>query len=104
VATALLPGCYLARGDPKRVHSFALWAHSKAGTMNRSVGLIVIFGGACVLIVGLLIYSGALSWFGRLPGDIRYEGEHTRVYVPIVSSLLLSLVLSLLFYLFRRFF
>jgi len=52
----------------------------------------------------LLIYSGALSWFGRLPGDIRYEGEHTRVYIPIVSSLLLSLVLSLLFYLLRRFF
>jgi hypothetical protein len=72
--------------------------------MNRSVGLIVILGGACVVIIGLLIYSGALSWFGRLPGDIHYEGEHTRVYIPIVSSLLLSLVLSLFFYLLRRFF
>ena len=72
--------------------------------MNRSVGLMVIVGGACVVIIGLLIYAGALSWFGRLPGDIRYEGEHTRVYIPIVSSLLLSLVLSLLFYLLRRFF
>ena len=44
--------------------------------MNRSVGLMVIVGGACVVIIGLLIYAGALSWFGRLPGDIRYEGEH----------------------------
>lgn len=63
----------------------------------------MIAGGALV-ILGLLIYSGALSWFGRLPGDIRYEGEHTRVYFPIVSSLLASVLLSLLFYLLRRFF
>jgi len=72
--------------------------------MNRSAGLIVIFGGACLVLVGVLIYSGAFSWFGRLPGDIRYEGEHTRVYVPIVSGLLLSLALSVFFYLARKFF
>ncbi len=72
--------------------------------MNRSIGLMVIIGGICLILLGLLIYTGALSWFGRLPGDIRYESEHVRVYVPIVSMLLLSLVLSLLFYLLRRFF
>jgi uncharacterized membrane protein len=72
--------------------------------MNRSVGVLVIVGGLFVAFVGLLIYTGALSWFGRLPGDIRYESEHVRVYVPIVSMLLVSLVLSLLFYLLRRFF
>lgn len=72
--------------------------------MNRQVGLIVAIGGAGLLVLGLLIYSGALSWFGRLPGDIRYESDHVRVYVPIVSMLLISLVLSLLFYLLRRFF
>ena len=72
--------------------------------MNRSVGVLVIVGGLFVAFVGVLIYIGALSWFGRLPGDIRYESEHVRVYVPIVSMLLVSLVLSLLFYLLRRFF
>jgi uncharacterized membrane protein len=72
--------------------------------MNRSVGVLVIVGGLFVAFVGFLIYSGALSWFGRLPGDIRYESEHVRVYVPIVSMLLISLVLSLLFYFLRRFF
>jgi len=72
--------------------------------MNRSVGVLVIVGGLFVAFVGLLIYTGALSWFGRLPGDIRYESEHVRVYVPIVSMLLISLVLSLLFYFLRRFF
>jgi DUF2905 family protein len=72
--------------------------------MNRYVGLLVIIGGACLIIVGFLIYSGGLNWFGRLPGDIRYEGEHTRVYIPLVSMLLVSLALNLVFYLIRRFF
>ena len=72
--------------------------------MNRSLGILVIVGGACLILIGLLIYSGGLNWFGRLPGDIRYEGEHTRVYVPIISMLIISVILSLLLYLIRRFF
>ena len=72
--------------------------------MNRSLGILVIVGGACLVLIGLLIYSGGLNWFGRLPGDIRYEGEHTRVYIPIISMLIISVVLSLLLYLIRRFF
>ena len=52
----------------------------------------------------MLIYFGALSWFGRLPGDIRIERESVRVYVPITSMLLLSVVLSLVLNLIRRFF
>ena len=71
--------------------------------MTRNVGLVVVVAGSALVILGLLIYIGWLNWFGRLPGDIRYESEHLRVYVPIVSMLLLSLVLSLLFYLLRRF-
>ena len=78
--------------------------HSKILAMNRFFGLSLIVLGACVVIIGLLIYSGALSWFGRLPGDIRYESDNVRVYVPIVSMLIVSIVLSLLFYLLRRFF
>ena len=72
--------------------------------MDRSVGLLVIVGGVFIIVVGLLIYSGALSWFGRLPGDIRYESGSVRVYIPIVSMLLLSIVLTLIFNLLRRFF
>jgi len=72
--------------------------------MNRSAGLLVIIVGVAVVLTGLLIYSGALSWFGKLPGDIRYKGDSVRVYVPIVSMLIVSIVLSLLFYLLRRFF
>jgi hypothetical protein len=73
-------------------------------SMSRFSGLILIVLGAGAVLVGLLIYSGALSWFGRLPGDIRYESNSVRVYVPVVSMLIVSIVLSLLFYLLRRFF
>jgi DUF2905 family protein len=72
--------------------------------MNRWIGILVIAGGICLVLIGLLIYSGGFNWFGRLPGDIRYEGERVQVYVPIVSMLVVSLVLSLIFYLIRRFF
>ena len=71
--------------------------------MDRSTGLLVIVGGVLIIVVGLLIYSGALSWFGRLPGDIRYESGRVRVYIPIVSMLLVSLALTLVFNLLRRF-
>ena len=72
--------------------------------MNRSVGMLVVIAGGILMIVGILIYSGALRWFGKLPGDIRYQSDHLQFYAPIVSMLIISLVLSLLFYLLRRFF
>ena len=72
--------------------------------MDRSVGMLVVVGGVFIIVVGLLIYSGGLSWFGRLPGDIRYESGNVRVYVPIVSMLLISVALTVLFNLLRRLF
>jgi hypothetical protein len=69
-----------------------------------SPGTILIAIGVGLILVGLLIWSGSLSWFGRLPGDLRIERETVRVYVPIVSMLVVSLVVSLVLYLVRRFF
>jgi len=63
--------------------------------------MLVILGVGLV-VAGLLVWTGALSWFGRLPGDIRWEGERGRVYVPIVSMLLVSVVLSVLLWFFQR--
>ena len=68
-----------------------------------SPGTILIALGVGLILVGLLIWSGSLSWFGRLPGDIRIERETVRVYVPIVSMLVVSLAVSLALYLVRRF-
>ena len=72
--------------------------------MNRAMGLFVIGGGAFLILLGLVIYSGGLNWFGHLPGDIRYESDRVQIYVPIVTMVIVSLVLSALFYLLRRFF
>jgi hypothetical protein len=65
---------------------------------------MLVMAGIGAVVVGLLLMSGALSWFGRLPGDFRFGSERFRVYVPLASMLLVSLVLSLIFYLLRRFF
>jgi hypothetical protein len=77
---------------------------TRGSVVNRIAGLYVLIGGICLIVLGLLIYSGGLNWFGNLPGDIRYEGENSRVYVPIVSMLLVSIVLTLIFNLIRRLF
>jgi H+/Cl- antiporter ClcA len=71
---------------------------------SRSAGWLIIAAGVALVFVGLVVMTGALNWFGRLPGDIRIEGEHTRVYIPIVSMLILSLAVSLVLYVIRRFF
>ena len=68
------------------------------------VGPILIGLGALMVLAGLAFKAGLLSWFGRLPGDIRYETDTTRVYVPLVSMLLISIALSLIAALVRRFF
>lgn len=70
--------------------------------MDRSTGLVVIVAGAAIMVVGVAIWVGALSWFGRLPGDIRIEGESTRVFVPITSMVIVSIVLSIAVTLFQR--
>ena len=62
--------------------------------MRSSVGLTLILIGAILVVVGLLTWAGALSWFGRLPGDIRIERPNMRMYIPLTSMLLVSLVLS----------
>ncbi len=68
------------------------------------LGLRIAAVGLIIVLLGLLVWSGALNWFGRLPGDIRIERETARIYLPIVSMLLISVVLSLVLYLVRRFF
>lgn len=58
--------------------------------------------GALLVAIGLLIWSGWLQWFGRLPGDIRIERESIRIYLPIVSMLVVSVALSVLISVLRR--
>lgn len=70
----------------------------------RSLGLLIVAAGVLLAVVGVAVYYGGFSWFGRLPGDIRYEGERTRVFIPITSMILTSVVLTLIANLARRWF
>jgi len=67
---------------------------------------LLLLGGVAVVVGAFLYFSGRLPLrLGRLPGDIVHRGEHTTFYFPIVTCLLLSVGLSLIFWLlsiFRR--
>lgn len=69
----------------------------------RATGLLIVALGVAAVLVGLLVTTGALSWFGRLPGDIRYSSGNTRVFFPITTMILVSVVLSLVMFVVRRF-
>lgn len=71
---------------------------------QRTLGMLLVTLGALAIVAGALAMAGALGWFGRLPGDIRIESGNTRVYIPIVTMLVLSVALSLVMAIVRRFF
>lgn len=71
---------------------------------NKPLGQLIIALGLILIVVGLVAMRGWLGWFGHLPGDVRIERENVRVYVPIVSMLLISILFSVLSYVIRRFF
>jgi Protein of unknown function (DUF2905) len=69
----------------------------------HDLGKFLIVIGLVVAVVGLIFWSGfAPKWLGRLPGDIRIEGEHSTFYFPIVTCVIVSVVLSLIMSIFRR--
>ncbi len=69
----------------------------------HDVGKTLVFVGLLIAGVGLFIYlGGRLSWLGNLPLDIDIKTERFRFYFPLGTCLLLSGVLSLLLYLWRR--
>jgi hypothetical protein len=71
--------------------------------MLPDLGRMLIFAGILLALAGVvLVFSGRIPWLGRLPGDFVYRRGNFTFYFPLVTSLLLSLVLTLLFALFRR--
>jgi hypothetical protein len=64
--------------------------------MGRNVGPFIVVAGIVIAAVGILAWTGGLSWFGHLPGDIRIERDNVRIYIPVISMLLVSVAASLL--------
>ena len=64
--------------------------------------LLIVLGVVLIGLGVLLTLAGNIPWLGRLPGDISYNSDHVTVYFQLATCILLSIVLSLLFYLFRR--
>ena len=63
-----------------------------------------MIAGALLLLIGasLQFAPWPVNWFGRLPGDIRIDSGNSRVFIPITSMIVLSLVLTIIFNLFKR--
>lgn len=67
------------------------------------IGKTLMVFGVVLVLLGFALWSGiGAGWLGRLPGDIRIERGHSSFYFPIVTCIILSILLSLLFSLFRR--
>jgi hypothetical protein len=73
--------------------------------VDQNTGKYIIGFGAVIIVVGLMIYffHDKLHWIGRLPGDIRVEKENFRFYFPITTMILISLLLTLIINLIKRF-
>jgi uncharacterized membrane protein HdeD (DUF308 family) len=74
--------------------------------MNSGTGKIIIIIGVVILLAGVLVYffHDKLNWIGRLPGDVRIEKGNFRFYFPITTMILLSLLITLIAQIIRRFF
>jgi hypothetical protein len=72
--------------------------------VNQLGKLILGLGLALVVIGGVLMLAGRMGLpLGRLPGDFVYRGKHTTVYFPLVTCIVISVVLTLIFYVISRF-
>ncbi|NTW56074.1 MAG: DUF2905 domain-containing protein [Chlorobiaceae bacterium] len=78
--------------------------------MFSEAGKILVIGGIAAILFGLVLLtlgkagsSGWLNWIGNLPLDIRIEKENFRLYFPIGTSIMLSIILSLILYVINKF-
>jgi len=74
--------------------------------MNPQTGKWIIIAGIVIAVIGVLIYFfyDKLNWLGKLPGDIHIEKENFRFYFPITTMIIISIVLTILVNIFKRFF
>lgn len=70
----------------------------------QSAGKYMIIVGALIIIVGaiLWLFGNKLNWLGNLPGDIKIEKENFKLYFPVTTMILFSVVLTIVMWLIRK--
>lgn len=69
-----------------------------------SISRLLILSGVLLILAGLIWHgSGGKIPLGKLPGDFRFESENNKIYIPLTSSLLISALLSLIAWIFKKF-
>ena len=68
------------------------------------MGKWLILAGCVLVVTGLVLhfFPGVFNWFGRLPGDLKFESDRTKVFIPITSMIIISVVLTVIMNLFRH--
>lgn len=65
---------------------------------SKSIAVLLLIIAAVVAVIGLVIYfaGASFSWFGKLPGDLKIEGENFSFYFPMTTMIILSLILTVI--------
>jgi len=72
-------------------------------TEFQPIGKLLIFAGIFIIVLGVLfLFGDKIPLIGKLPGDIYIKKKNFTFYFPIVTSILISLIISLVIYLFRK--
>jgi hypothetical protein len=70
--------------------------------MSELGKMLIVFGVILAVVGIVLLLAPKIPWLGKLPGDFSYRGERFTFHFPLTTCILLSIILSLLLYLFRR--
>lgn len=72
---------------------------------QTETGKYIIIGGAILIIIGIIYYffGNFFSWLGKLPGDIRYESGNSKIFFPITTCIVVTILINLVIYLIKRY-
>ena len=74
--------------------------------MDQQTGKYILIIGIAIVFIGILVYffHDYLKWIGKLPGDIRIDRDNFRFYFPLTTMIILSILITLVITIFRKFF